>query len=62
MMIEGQAEQTAFDQPVRVLDLIALYKKMYLIRRAEETILDLCKAEKIFGSVHLCVGQESAPV
>ncbi|HUZ54616.1 MAG TPA: thiamine pyrophosphate-dependent enzyme [Streptosporangiaceae bacterium] len=53
---------TQLDQPVRGSDHFALYKKMLQIRRVEEAILRLRRADEISGSVHLCVGQESAPV
>lgn len=35
---------------------------MLLIRRMEETILELRRADRVAGSIHLSVGQESAPV
>jgi 2-oxoisovalerate dehydrogenase E1 component len=54
--------QQEIDKAVRGLDLLGIYKKMFLIRRAEEAILELRRTDKIAGSVHLCVGQESAPV
>ena len=54
--------QQDLDKPVRGLDLIEMYKKMFLIRRTEEAILELRRTDLIAGSVHLCVGQESAPV
>ncbi|HUZ39458.1 MAG TPA: thiamine pyrophosphate-dependent enzyme [Streptosporangiaceae bacterium] len=53
---------TQLDQPVRGADTSALYRKMVQIRRVEEAILRLRRAGQISGSVHLCVGQESAPV
>ncbi|CAB5241044.1 unannotated protein [freshwater metagenome] len=51
-----------FDKPVRGSDLLGMYRKMFMIRRAEEAVLDLRRADKIAGSVHVCVGQESSPV
>jgi 2-oxoisovalerate dehydrogenase E1 component len=38
------------------------YSQMLTIRRTEETILELRRQEAFPGSVHLCVGQEVAPV
>ena len=40
-------------------DLGALYERMYLIRRVEESLLDLFSAGKIFGTTHTCIGQEA---
>lgn len=37
-------------------------RTMLTIRKLEEQILNLRREEKIAGSVHVCVGQESAPV
>jgi 2-oxoisovalerate dehydrogenase E1 component len=51
-----------FDKPVRGNDLLGMYRKMFMIRRTEEAVLDLRRADLIAGSVHVCVGQESAPV
>lgn len=55
-------KQQELDLPIRGLDLVGMYKKMLLIRRTEELILELRREDKIAGSVHVCVGQESAPV
>jgi 2-oxoisovalerate dehydrogenase E1 component len=54
--------QQELDKPTRGPKLIDLYRKMYLIRQTETSILELRNTDKIAGSVHLCVGQESAPV
>ena len=51
-----------FDKPVRGNDLLGMYRKMFMIRRTEEAVLELRRADLIAGSVHVCVGQESAPV
>ncbi len=39
-----------------------LYQQMYLIRRAEETLLDLFSQGLLFGTVHTCIGQEAIAV
>ena len=62
MNLETQHMQQEFDKPIRGNDFLGIYKKMYLIRRAEEAILELRRTDKIAGSVHVCVGQEAAPV
>ncbi|MCX6428642.1 MAG: thiamine pyrophosphate-dependent enzyme [Actinobacteria bacterium] len=54
--------QHNLDKPVRGSELSEYYRKMYLIRQTELAILELRNTDKIAGSVHLCVGQESAPV
>ncbi len=38
------------------------YRAMLTIRRFEEKVLELRKADYISGSVHLCIGQEAIPV
>ena len=43
-------------------DLLAMYEEMLRIRTFELTCLSLRKVDKIAGSIHLCVGQESVPV
>jgi pyruvate dehydrogenase E1 component alpha subunit len=40
-------------------DLSVLYRKMYEIRRVEERLEELFKASEIYGSLHLCIGQEA---
>jgi pyruvate dehydrogenase E1 component alpha subunit len=40
-------------------DLAVLYHKMYQIRRVEERFEELFKASEIYGSLHLCIGQEA---
>lgn len=40
---------------------LSLLRTMTVIRRAEERVLDLRREEKILGSVHPSVGQESPP-
>ena len=40
-------------------DLRALYRKMYEIRRVEQRLEELFKAGEIYGSLHLCIGQEA---
>ena len=39
-----------------------LYQQMYLIRRTEETLLDLFSQGRLFGTVHTCIGQEACAV
>ena len=39
-----------------------LYQQMYLIRRTEETLLDLFSQGALFGTVHTCIGQEACAV
>ncbi len=43
------------------MNLIALYERMYTIRRFEERVLALVTDREITGSVHLCIGQEAIP-
>lgn len=40
----------------------SLFKKMLLIRRVEETLLDLFTKGKIFGTTHTSIGQEATAV
>ena len=40
----------------------AAYRRMYLIRRFEETLLDLFSQGKISGTTHTCIGQEANAV
>ena len=39
-----------------------LYRKMVLIRLFEEKVHDLFLRGKVYGSTHLCIGQEAVPV
>jgi TPP-dependent pyruvate/acetoin dehydrogenase alpha subunit len=39
-----------------------LYERMYLIRRVEESLLDLFSAGKLVGTTHTCIGQEANAV
>ena len=39
-----------------------LYQQMYLIRRTEETLLELFSQGLLFGTVHTCIGQEAIAV
>lgn len=43
-------------------ELLALYERMLLIRRAEEQLAQDCAAGKLPGPVHLYVGQEAIAV
>lgn len=51
----AEARGAANPQP----DLLALYRQMYAIRRVEERLEGLFKAGEIYGSLHLCIGQEA---
>lgn len=42
--------------------LIDLYKKMYKIRRYEESVLELFSENILHGTTHTCIGQESIAV
>jgi 2-oxoisovalerate dehydrogenase E1 component len=46
----------------RSTDLREQFRAMLFIRRFEERVLALRKADEVKGSIHLCVGQESAPI
>ena len=39
-----------------------LYERMYLIRRFEESLLELFSAGKLWGTTHTCIGQEANAV
>lgn len=56
------ASAREFDHPVRGHDVVRWYTKMLVIRLAEEQVLQLRRENIVAGSVHPCVGQESAPV
>ena len=43
-------------------DLRGLYRKMVRIRRVEETLEALFKQGELYGSLHLCIGQEATAV
>lgn len=42
--------------------LTELYRQMYLIRRVEETLLDLFSKGRVSGTIHTCIGQEVCAV
>lgn len=42
--------------------LVSCFKKMVLIRRVEEKLMDVFGAGEIPGFIHVCIGQEAAPV
>jgi TPP-dependent pyruvate/acetoin dehydrogenase alpha subunit len=48
--------------PAASSDAGRLYERMYLIRRVEETLLDLFTAGKLSGTTHTCIGQEANAV
>lgn len=41
---------------------LSLYRKMFLIRRFEEIVGDLFLRGEIYGSMHLCIGEEAVSV
>lgn len=43
-------------------DLLELYRRMVRIRRVEETLEELFKQGEVYGSLHLCIGQEATAV
>ena len=58
----GRQEQ-AETAPARAgSDERALYERMALIRRFEETLLELFAAGKLHGTTHTCIGQEADAV
>jgi 2-oxoisovalerate dehydrogenase E1 component len=44
------------------VDLVDAYRSMLTVRRFEERVLELRRADEFAGSVHLCAGQEAIPV
>ena len=57
----GRQEQ-AETAPGAATDTRALYARMTLIRRFEETLLELFAAGKLHGTTHTCIGQEADAV
>jgi TPP-dependent pyruvate/acetoin dehydrogenase alpha subunit len=47
---------------MRTSPLARLYEEMVLIRRVEETLLELFSAGKLVGTTHTCIGQEADAV
>ena len=43
-------------------ELLEAYRSMLTIRRFEERVLELRRADVFAGSIHLCAGQEAVPV
>jgi 2-oxoisovalerate dehydrogenase E1 component len=43
-------------------DLLDAYRSMLTVRRFEERVLELRRADVFAGSIHLCAGQEAVPV
>lgn len=41
---------------------LEFFEKMIFIRQFEYKIVDFARSGKIFGSVHLCVGEEASAV
>jgi TPP-dependent pyruvate/acetoin dehydrogenase alpha subunit len=58
----GGQNQTYTAPPERADDARALYAGMTLIRRFEETLLELFAAGKLHGTTHTCIGQEADAV
>lgn len=56
MLQTGTGEQAAAAVPEEFRWL--LYRKMLLIRRVEESLLELYSRGLLFGTVHTCIGQE----
>lgn len=46
----------------RTSSLAVLYEEMVLVRRVEETLLELFSAGKLVGTTHTCIGQEADAV
>jgi 2-oxoisovalerate dehydrogenase E1 component len=44
------------------VDRLDAYRSMFTIRRFEERVLELRRADRFAGSTHLCAGQEAIPV
>jgi 2-oxoisovalerate dehydrogenase E1 component len=44
------------------VDLVDAYRSMLTVRRFEERVLELRRADEFAGSIHLCAGQEAIPV
>src|SRR5918999_4242715 len=44
------------------VDLVDAYRSMLMVRRFEERVLELRRADEFAGSIHLCAGQEAIPV
>ena len=40
-------------------DLLDLYRMMVRIRRVEERLEELFRGGEVYGSLHLCIGQEA---
>jgi TPP-dependent pyruvate/acetoin dehydrogenase alpha subunit len=50
------------EQALDAAEAAALYRRMYLIRRFEETILELFSVGELSGTTHTCIGQEADAV
>lgn len=48
--------------PVIASRIVPLYERMYLIRRFEESLLELFSLGKLVGTTHTCIGQEADAV
>jgi TPP-dependent pyruvate/acetoin dehydrogenase alpha subunit len=55
MQGSGRTATTTEQRP----ELATMYRKMYEIRRVEERLEELFRASEIYGSLHLCIGQEA---
>ncbi|HEY1315736.1 MAG TPA: thiamine pyrophosphate-dependent dehydrogenase E1 component subunit alpha [Gaiella sp.] len=58
----GRQEQAESAPSGADTDARALYARMTLIRRFEETLLELFAAGKLHGTTHTCIGQEADAV
>jgi TPP-dependent pyruvate/acetoin dehydrogenase alpha subunit len=56
--VKNRGRATTPTEPERDL-YIGLYRQMVLIRRFEETVHDLFLRGEVYGSTHLCIGQEA---
>ncbi len=56
----GKPQTLSEDQAMA--DLARLYERMYLIRRFEESLLELFSLGKLAGTTHTYIGQEANAV
>jgi len=57
--------QAAVAEPTAVLateQLLSMYRMMFLIRRVEESLLELAESGKIGGAMHTAIGHEGAAI
>src|SRR5215510_5407915 len=58
-MASQETAQTTAESPEAALDL---YRRMLLIRRFEELVQSLFLRGEVYGTTHLCSGQEAVSV